>query len=171
MPSLSRWKRILPAAALALGLAAFPLAADEHPEHPTGRSMPTACPNATPTPAYRNISMPQLGRAIRAAIAAQARRHGGRFSIWDPVQKRRLSLSLLRVHKDKLAKVANGLYFACTDMKGPHAVYDLDFFMREDKAGALAFSRVSVHKKDGKARYDWAYDREAGLWKQVPLKR
>ncbi len=156
---------------LVLSAAAHPVRAEEHPEHPMSKgAKPTACLNATPSQAYKDITMPRLSKAIQAAIAEKAKAHAGYFTVYDRVDKKTLSLKLLRVHKDKLAKVDNGLYFACTDMKSRDGkVYDLDFFMQEDSAGNLGLSQVSIHKKQGVPRYDWAFDKKTWRWKQIPL--
>jgi len=80
-------------------------------------------------------------------------------------EKKPLMLQLDKVHKERLASLGGGVYFACTDMKSSDgAVYDLDFFMRRTEGG-IETTEVAVHKKAGKARYGWK--EENGIWKKV----
>ena len=90
---------------------------------------------------------------------------GGYFLVYDTVDKKPLQLQLLKVHKDKLAALGDGVYFACSDMKAADGtLYDLDFFMKQTDNG-FETTEVSVHKKSGKPRYGW---KEAdGIWGKV----
>ena len=77
-------------------------------------------------------------------------------------------LKLDHVHRERLSRLDENTYFACTDFKSNdgHTV-DVDFFMK-DKDGKLAMSDATVHKIDGKARYNW--EEKDGFWKRVPVK-
>ena len=147
----------LPAVAAAL-LFAAPALAQEHPEHP--REHPKAKTEK------EALSPDQLADAIEAYIEDDADLKGGYFLIYDATDKKPLALTLDKVHRDKLASIGNGVYFACTDMKATDGTtYDLDFFMVEDEEEALQTTEVSVHKKEGKPRYGWK--EESGTWKKV----
>ncbi len=141
----------------ATGLTAAALA-QEHPEHPMN----------APSPATPGLTKDDLARAISNYIATQAKDHGGFFTIHDPVDNRDLQLKLVKVHRDRLARVAPDTYFACTDLRNVDGVvYDLDFFMKGTDPNTLAFSDVSIHKQAGKARYTW-YE-EGGVWMKKPV--
>ena len=71
----------------------------------------------------------------------------------------------MKVHKDNLATLGDGVYFACTDMKAADGtLYDLDFFMKQTDHG-FKTTKVSVHKKSGEPRYGWK--EVDGVWKMV----
>ncbi len=126
--------------------------AQEHPEHPKDKASP-------------EMTLDDLEHAITAYIVKDSKLKGGFFLVYDAMDKKPLQLELQKVHKDKLATVGDGVYFACTDMKASDgALYDLDFFMQETDHG-IETTEVSVHKKSGKARYAWK--EENGIWKKV----
>ncbi len=105
-----------------------------------------------------------LAKAIKEYVRKETALKGGVFPVYDQEAKKALSLTLVKVHEDKLSMVKNGLYFACADFKTPDGhLYDLDIFMQETKKG-LEVSEVSIHKEDGKARYNWV--EEKGIWKR-----
>jgi hypothetical protein len=153
---MKRFRRPL-ALAAALCLLAVPLAAQEHPkEHPK---------SAQGEQAKGAMTLDELSAAISDYIAKDSKLKGGTFLVYDPVDKKPLQLELVLVHKDRLSSLGQGVYFACTDMKGADGtVYDLDFFMQKGDAG-IETTEVSVHKKAGVARYGWK--EEAGVWKKV----
>lgn len=125
--------------------------AQEHPEHPEEK-------------ASSGMTLDALEGAITGYIAEDSKLKGGYFLVYDTVDKEPLSLKLVKVHKDKLATLGNGLYFACTDMKAADGtVYDLDFFMQQTDDG-IETTEIAVHKKSGEPRYTW---REVnGIWKK-----
>ena len=131
----------------------------EHPkEHPTEH--PTEHPRAK---AASHLSKDDLAEAITAYVAAQMASGGGRYVVHDKKADRDLSLVLELVHKERLSKVGKQTYFACADFRGDDGmVYDLDFFMKGKAKDSLTFTEVSVHKQDGKARYNW-FEKD-GLW-------
>lgn len=137
-------------------LAVAPALAQEHPkEHPEKRSEQA-----------KDFSADELAKAIEAYIQKDARFRGGYFVVFDPVDKKPLALTLDKVHRDKLASIGNGVYFACTDMKSLDGImYDLDFFMVAGEDQMLQPTEVSIHKKAGKPRYGWM--EEGGIWKKV----
>ena len=139
--------------ALALVLFGFSRVAlaQEHPEHPKAK------------PAERvTISKEALAEAITDFITKDSDLKGGYFVYYDQKTKTPLILTLDKVHKEKLAKVDEDRYFACSDFKATDGkTYDLDFFMNDTDAG-LQVSEMMVHKVNGKPRYNWA--EENGLW-------
>lgn len=127
----------------------------EHPgEHPTGQGS--------------DLTKEQLADAVEAYIQKQAAAHGGAFPIMDEKAGQDLHLTLVRVHRERLAKVGPDHYFACVDFKSPEGkVYDVDFFMKGAAKDNLAFSEFMIHKEDGKERYTWY--QENGIWKRKPV--
>ena len=71
------------------------------------------------------------------------------------------------MHTERLARVDPKTYFACTDFKSDdnHTV-DVDFFMK-DNGEKLVLSDASIHKVDGKPRYNWK--EKDGYWVKVPV--
>ena len=68
-----------------------------------------------------------------------------------------------QVQKERLCRGGEQTYFDGADWRGEDGVvYDLDFFMKGKAKDSLAFTEVSVHKQDGKARYSW-FEKD-GLW-------
>ena len=126
--------------------------AQEHPEHPKDK-------------ASSEMTLDALADAITGYIDEDSKLKGGYFLVFDTVDKEPLQLVLIKVYKDKLAALGEGVYFACTDMKAADGtVYDLDFFMKETDAG-IETTEIAVHKKSGKPRYTWK--EENGIWKKV----
>ena len=104
--------------------------AQEHPEHPSDR-------------AKEPMTIERLSKAITNYVQTDTKLKGGYFLIYDPVAKSVLSLTLERVHEDKLASLGNGVYFACADFKATDGtIYDLDVFMKGDD---FEPTDISVH--------------------------
>ena len=139
---------------LALGTSAL---AQEHPEHPkSAQEHPKT-----------EMTLDTLAEAITAYIQNDAKLKGGAFLILDPQTKGVLQLTLVQVHKERLASLGNGVYFACTDMKATDGtVYDLDFFMKQGEKG-IETTEVAIHKQSGKPRYNWK--EENGTWSKVKI--
>ncbi len=134
--------------------------AQEHPakkgaqEHPAGEA--------------RKITEETLAQAIEAYVDKAAKEHDGYFVFTDPEEKKELKLKLVKVHKERLAKIEEDVYFACADFKTPEGqVYDLDIFMKGKTADELTFTEVMLHKKNGVPRYTW-YQAD-GVWKRKPV--
>jgi hypothetical protein len=122
----------------------------EHPQNP---------------PSEKKVSTDDIDAAIRAHIEEKSKVSGGRFEVRDDVLNKTWSLELVRVHKDKLQALADGRYFACVDFKAPDAtMVDVDFFLKKD-GDKLAVTDTTVHKIDGKARYN--YEEKNGVWERV----
>lgn len=132
--------------------------AQEHPkEHPGDKKGAAA------------VSKEALGEAIREYVKKDAALKGGHFLVYDTAAKKPLLLTLVQVHDDKLARVADDKHFACADFKeAGGATYDLDIFMSGKTADALTPTKISIHKENGQERYGWV--EEGGMWKQVPKK-
>ena len=91
--------------------------------------------------------------------------------VYDDLADKPLRLSLDKVHRARLSKIDDGLYFVCADFKTPEGlVYDLDFWMRGTRKEELRVTDViAVHKEDGKRRYYWSLNAESNLWEQKPI--
>ncbi|HEX9652108.1 MAG TPA: hypothetical protein VGA99_00225 [bacterium] len=140
---------------LIFGLAAGAFA-QEHPEHPK-QEHPKEHPKGA-----GNVTTESLAEAIAGYIKKDTALKGGYFCLYDANAKAPLALKLDKVHQDKLAKVNEGLYFACSDFKATDGkMYDLDFFMKATESG-LEVSEVMIHKEAGSPRYGWV--EEGGVW-------
>jgi hypothetical protein len=123
----------------------------EHPEHPKSE---------------KKVSTDDIDKSIRDHIEKAAK--AGSFSVKDDVLNKTWELELVRVHKDKLQALADGKYFACVDFKAADGtMVDVDFFLKKD-GDALAVTDTTVHKIDGKARYN--YQEKDGVWVRVAEK-
>ena len=155
----SRWLLYV----LVIGLACpTGLPAQEHPsEHPKKAEHP----KEHPTGKGAGVSMEDLGTAIDSYIKGEMTKGDGTWKVEDKEDKTTLNLTLLRVHKDKLAMTGPETYFACADLTNTDGhLYDLDVFMKGPDKDHLAVTEVSVHKKDGQERYTWM--QESGVWKK-----
>ena len=154
--------------------SALPLAA----QHPAGGEHPT---NATDTPAgalqanapakpaagKKQASMADISAGIKSNIAAASKKSpDGKFHFKHDGKD--LTLTLSKVHEDRLSNVGTGKYFACVDMKAADGVvYDLDFFLTGEP-GAMKVVETTVHKVAGKPLYNW--EEKGGVWKKAPVK-
>ncbi len=132
--------------------------AQEHPsEHPTEKK-------------HRPITKETLAEAIENYIAGEAKKHDGYFVFKNEYENdKELKLKLIKVHKERLAKLEDGSFFACADLKTPdNQIYDLDFMMKGTHADDLTLTNIWVHKKNGKPYYTW-YE-EKGVWKRKMVK-
>lgn len=148
----------------------------EHPEHPKGGSEhPAKGAQEHPKKEHPKsgserhaYTVEDMGKAIEDFVRTDSALKGGSFLVLDSKTASVLQLKLTKVHKDKLAEVGAGLYFACADFQAADGKsYDLDFFMKEG-AEALVVSEISVHKVGGVPRYGW--QETDGLWKKVAVK-
>ena len=129
----------------------------EHPtEHPVGKKKEPG------------LTKEDLSDAIEAYVKKEAEKKGGFFVVYDSKSEKELRLTLEKVHKERLSKVAEQEYFACADFKAQDGkVYDLDIFMKGPGKDKLEVTEVSIHKESGKERYTW-YE-EGGIWKKKPV--
>ena len=133
-------------------LGVTPAVAQEHPEHPSSDA---------------ELTKDSLGDAIEMLVASMEELQGGYFCVFDDANNTPLALTLDKVHRERLASLGDGVYFACADFKAVNGgTYDLDIFMTQESGGmfnGFMPTRVTVHKQDGEARYTW-YE-ESGAWK------
>ncbi|MFQ5600535.1 MAG: hypothetical protein ACE5G2_08275 [Candidatus Krumholzibacteriia bacterium] len=158
-------KRILAGLTALLILIAASAFGQEHSEHPKKTEHPSEHPEHPEEQAVSEMTLDMLAEAITRYIESDAKLKGGYFLVYDTVDEKTLQLELLKVHKERLATLGHGVYFACTDMEATDGtVYDLDFFMKQTDGGTET-TEVAVHKKSGKPRYGWKEDN--GTWKKV----
>lgn len=130
--------------------------AQEHPEHPK------SAPKTEST-----VTKEEMAKAIEDYVQKDSQLKGGFFLIFDPKAKKTLELSLDKVHQDRLSMVSDNLYFACSDFKATNGKsYDLDFFMKATNS-RLQVTQISIHKENGKPRYQW--QQKNGTWLQKEL--
>lgn len=129
------------------------VSAQEHPsEHPSEH----------PTSKKAALSKESLADAITDYVNKESNLKGGYFLFFDGQQDKPLALTLDKVHKERLATLGDGVYFACADFKATDDdMYDLDIFMKEDEHG-LEVTEINLHKKNGQARYVWV--EKDGIW-------
>ncbi len=126
---------------------------------------PTEHPNA----ATKKITKETLAQAIADYVNREAKLKGGYFLFYDAKEGKTLALKLDKVHKDRLAKLGDDEYFACSDFKATDGnMYDLDIFMKGKSPDHLEVTQITLHKKNGKPRYTW-YE-ENGVWKRKPVR-
>jgi hypothetical protein len=135
--------------------------APEKKEHP--KEHPAEHPKSE-----NKVSTDDIDKAIRAHIEKTSQAAQGNFSVKDDVLKKTWELKLDRVHNDKLQALADGRYFACVDFKAADGtMVDVDFFMKKEGEN-LAVTDTTVHKINGKARYN--YQEKDGVWVRVAEK-
>lgn len=160
---------------MTLFLVTIPARAQEHPEHPEHpKNKDAAAAKVEKTEkaekaetAAHDYSMDDLDKAITGAIQAKQKKNGGWYKMKDPVSKKTWTMKLDKVHRERLSKLDAKTYFACTDFKSKdgHTV-DVDFFMK-DNGEKLVMTDATIHKIDGKPRYNW--QEKDGFWVRVPV--
>ncbi len=147
-------KRNLSIVFAVLSLLALNVVAQEHPEHPNSGT--TA----------KQFSVTDLEKEIKHQIAEKSK--NGVFQVKDPELHKTWDLKLDHVHTERLSKLNADTYFACVDMKDPNGkVIDVDFFLK-GSGDKLEMTDTTVHKIEGKPRYNWK--EEDGFWKKVAVK-
>lgn len=149
--------RIIIAAAIALFFTPpLVIFSQEHPEHPE---------HSKKGGAEKRVSTADISAGIKTNIETETKKSSdGKFHAKHEGQD--LALDLIRVHDDRLSDLGGGRYFACVDMKGTDGkTYDIDFFLT-GQPGKMKVTETSVHKIDGKPRYNWK--EENGQWHKVP---
>ncbi|MBI2193776.1 MAG: hypothetical protein HYU36_17510 [Planctomycetes bacterium] len=125
----------------------------EHPEHPKGKK-------------EASVSLEDVAAFIESYVQKNSKE--GAFSVMDNVAKKKLSLTLDKVHRERLSQIGKDTFFVCADFKTADGqkVYDLDFFVAGTKKENLKVlaEKTSVHKEDGTPRYNW--EEEGGMWKK-----
>ena len=121
----------------------------EHPEHPTTKKEP-------------QITVEALAISIENYIQNDVNLKGG-FFVYDKDKKELLTLTLTKIHKERLSNIGGDTYFACADFSASNGnIYDLDIFMTGKSTNELVVTEINVHKENGKARYHW--ENQKGIW-------
>ena len=121
----------------------------EHPEHPTTKKEP-------------QITVEALAISIENYIQNDVNLKGG-FFVYDKDKKELLTLTLTKIHKERLSNIGGETYFACADFSASNGnIYDLDIFMTGKSIDNLVVTEINVHKENGKARYHW--ENQKGIW-------
>jgi hypothetical protein len=127
--------------------------AADHPG-PGGTDHPSAAPSPGAS-SDSGLSRQALAQAVRNYVDARAAKNHGYFEVYDPVARKQLHLSLVRVMNNHLSALGNGVYFACADFRSRTGrLYDIDVFMKQTPSGLQA-QDVAVHKVNGQPRYYW----------------
>src|SRR5262245_14721224 len=93
------------------------------------------------------VTIDDIAAGIEKHIAEQSQANGGFFKVQH--NDKELSLQLVRVHREYLSYLGDGVSFACVDLVGADGpVYDVDFFMK-GPPGAMTVTATSVHKLNG----------------------
>jgi hypothetical protein len=129
---------------------------EEHPEaeseHPADQKPP---------------SIEDVAEFLENEVASRAAKDNGWMQVADEKTGRPLKLKLVRIHRERLAKTAEGVYFVCADFETPEGKeYDLDFWVGE-KDGKLSITDTTIHKEAGRPRYLWV--ETGGIWTHKPL--
>ncbi|MEN3369640.1 MAG: hypothetical protein V7609_1783 [Verrucomicrobiota bacterium] len=160
-------KQPILAIAVALSFAvAVPAIAAEHPsEHPKKDEAKKEGDHPKEHPkkdAGGDVTTADISAGIKKHIEAESKKDG-KFHVKH--EGKDLSLTLVKVHDDRLSSLGGGKHFACVDLKADDGtIYDVDFFL-SGKPGDMKVTETSVHKVSGKALYDWK--EEGGVWKKV----
>lgn len=90
----------------------------------------------------------------------------GVFGLYDRVTKKKLALTLDKVHDAKLRRTKPNEHLVCADLKDPEGkVYDVDFFVKQaGKALKIDKRSVKIHKINGEERYSWKLNEEKGVY-------
>ena len=137
-----------------LAVAGYVWAAEHPAEHPTeGGPVAESAqehPATAPAEAHEEVSKENLAKAIEHYVKRDAVLKGGYFLVFDAVAKEPLVLTLVKVHKERLANLGGSTYFACADFETREGkIYDLDIFMKGPNAHHLKVTRILVHKEAG----------------------
>ena len=140
--------------------------AQEHPEHPKDAKAAEHPEHPADAQSKVALSKDSLADAIEMLVAHKSEIDGGYFCVYDKKAKEALALTLDKVHRERLASLGDGVYFACADFKATNGkTYDLDVFMKASEHGpfnGLMPTQVTVHKENGEARYTW--QENSGIW-------
>jgi len=133
------------------------LRAQEHPQEHPKKS----------TSATKPVSAATLEQAIKGQVAEKATANGGKLGVKDDVLNKTWQLDLVKVHTDKLTQLDDNTYFACVDFKAAGGTpVDVDFYMKNDN-GKLSLSDTTVHKVNGKPRFN--YEKKGNYWERVKV--
>jgi hypothetical protein len=158
---------------MCLGLASAPKAAagsltqgKEHQERPAREGSRSKAPSEHPVE-KKPVTIESVAEFLEGYVAEEYSKHDGWMQVRDDRADKTLSLKLDKIHRDRLAKTAEGTYFVCADFKDPGGkAYDLDFWVKETGAG-LAVTETMIHKEAGIPRYTWV--EKGGVWIRRPV--
>jgi len=133
-------------------------------EHPEGSEHPQDPNKHAKTKA---VDVNELEKAIKADIRAQQKKNGGVFKLEDAELNKTWELTLDHVHRERLSRLDEKTYFACVDFNAKDGTkVDVDFFLKEAD-GKLVRTDTTLHKVNGKPRYNWR--EKDGFWERVPV--
>jgi hypothetical protein len=113
------------------------------------------------------VTTADIADGIQKHINERTKAGAGYFHLRDG--EKDLSLTLERIHNDKLTSLSRTKHFACVDMRGTDGnLYDVDFFLK-GHPGAMTVSETAVHKVNGKPRYNWKQGKN-GVWHKVAIR-
>ena len=163
--SAARILAIIVMPAMILAFSPSIVIAQEHPEHPEKKEKAEHPEHPEhPEEASVEVDIETVAMAISEYVENDTKLKGGFFFVFDPVSKSPLTLTLSKIHKERLAQVGDNLFFACSDFDEQSGkVFDLDFFMKA-KGDQLVVTEVMIHKEDGSPRYSWF--EEDGIWRR-----
>ncbi|MDT8318262.1 MAG: hypothetical protein RQ824_09795 [bacterium] len=148
---------ILATAALTFLFLYQPIAvtAGEHPsDHPAGEQSA--------------VTTETIADAIEKHVKNENKKDKGYFIVEDKEENNKLYLKLDRIHKERLSAIDKDQYFACVDFENKDGkTYDIDFFLKDTGMG-LKVTETMVHKKEGKARYNWG--KKGDFWVKKGVK-
>ena len=125
----------------------------EHPEHPSEH------PSTKKKP---KLTISDLTISIENYIQNDMNLKGG-FFVYDKNKEEILTLTLTKIHKERLSNIGGDTYFACADFSASNGnIYDLDIFMTGKSQSNLVVTEINVHKENGEARYYW--ENQKGIW-------
>ncbi len=108
-----------------------------------------------------------MANFLEGYVGEKASEQGGWMGVRDDETGKPLKLQLDKIHRERLAKTAEGTYFVCADFYTPEGrTYDLDFWVVETDHG-LRVTETTVHKEEGKPRYTWV--KKDGIWSRKSL--
>ena len=111
------------------------------------------------------LTVEELTISIENYIQNDVNLKGG-FFVYDKNKKEILTLTLTKIHKERLSNIGGDTYFACADFSASNGnIYDLDIFMTGKSQDNLVVTEINVHKENGTARYLWENQNE--IWVKV----
>jgi len=148
----------------------------EHPEHPTKKSAEHPTKEHAEHPAKKHKKKKKKGKWVKSSktmkafvsaveeYVAEKEENEGSFKVRDNKLDKTWKLSLVRIHKKRIARLGEDKFFACADFetvgKGKRKTLDLDFFVTRDEDGSFVVDEIPVHKVNGKRRYTYNNNNE-----------
>ncbi len=131
----------------------------EHPEHPSKAEHPES--------AHKVPTIEEVAKFLENHVTRATAGSGGTIDIMDKKAGVKRNLKLDKIHRERLAKTGDGVYFVCADFKDNSGkVFDLDFWVERSGDG-LKVADTMIHKEAGKARYAWS--ESDGVWSRTSV--